>query len=41
MWSLVTNIKGKTQTDCNWGQSAEEDILTSEGGSDRKTEKTV
>jgi hypothetical protein len=40
VWNLVADIKGGTQTEGVWEQSAEENIWTEERWSDRRLEKT-
>jgi hypothetical protein len=41
VWNLVSHTRGKTETKDIWEQVAEENILTEEGESDRRLEKTA
>jgi hypothetical protein len=41
LWTVVSDIKGGTQTEYVWEQGAEEDIWTYEGWGDGKMEKTA
>jgi len=41
MWNLVSQTKERSPIEGIWVQGAEENILTQEGGSDKRLEKTT
>jgi hypothetical protein len=41
VWNLVSDTKGGRQTESAWEKGADDDILTEEGWSDRRVEKTA